>query len=164
MSRSAPTTPTTSTAVPLPWRDVSDSAARTRAGSLAALLRLAEAATLASAAGLRSVLDLRGTSAIGVAPPAVEEGPVVEPAAPELQPQDSAEGAASAEPLVPHWDELNLARIRGRLPRLSLDQVRSLLAYEHAHAGRLPIVAMLENRIRKLEGQPPEAEAASPAD
>ncbi len=165
---------------------------RTAAGSAATLLRLAEAATLTTAAGVRSLLDLTrlsprsadpqaGTAApghdhpeIAVAAEAVDVVEVAEVAteaesAEESSPtghtddtdtRDTDAGAGDTDgaddPLVPHWDELNLARIRGRLPRLGLDELRSLLAYEQEHPQRPQVVAMLENRIRKIEGQDAE--------
>ena len=125
----------------------SEAAARAAAGSAATLLRLAEATTLAAAAGVRSVVDLTRSS------PRPERQQAARPL-----PTGIGEGevAAPDAPPVPHWDELNLARIRGRLPRLSLEELRSLLAYEHAHAGRLPVLTMLGNRISKIEDQSTE--------
>ena len=239
------TRPRSTTAGPArQWRVVSEAAARSASGSAATLLRLAQSATLASAAGVRSMLDLTRTPltrtpltrSVAPAPtqdatpdatlePAVDttsdtavdtavdttldstaaptpdavlpagEDVAPSPAEPadealdDRAPEDGdvdsseeidevneveAEGhedpeSAEAEdlegPLVPHWDELNLARIRGRLPRLSLDEISSLLDYEREHAARPPVLTLLENRIRKLQGksadEPAEQDPAS---
>lgn len=84
---------------------------------------------------------------------------------PEAAPEPASELAeAPADPVVPHWDELSVASIPGRPTRLSLEDVRSLLAYEHAHAGRLPVLRMLENRIRKTEGESGDEDRAATAE
>jgi len=198
------------------WRVASEAAARSASGSAATLLRLAQSATLASAAGVRSVLDLTrlpltrtpltrsgapslpqdatpdttpapdaALPAGGVLPPspAASADDTQDDSAPEGdedldspeqvdeveagsdEDSESAEDEDPEGPLVPHWDELNLARIRGRLPRLSPDEISSLLDYEREHAARPPVLTLLENRIRKVQGQsadePAEPEPAA---
>ena len=51
---------------------------------------------------------------------------------------------------IENYDELSLASIRARLPRLDSVDVRMLIDYETAHAARLPILTMLSNRLAKL--------------
>jgi hypothetical protein len=51
---------------------------------------------------------------------------------------------------IPNFDHLTLAQVRGRLRRLSVDELVLLRNYERAHADRLPIVTMLDNRISKV--------------
>ena len=66
--------------------------------------------------------------------------------------------AAAAEPRVPasadlplaDFDHLTLGSLRARMQRLDVDQLLELHAYEKAHADRLSVVTMLENRIAKL--------------
>jgi hypothetical protein len=106
------------------------------------------------------------------APPA--EVPVPAPTAqvPEAAKQVGAPGAATAEadaavaaaveaddlPSEPTRDELPIAdfdsvsvpSLRSRLRRLSLADLAMLREYEQAHAHRLPVVTMLDNRIAKL--------------
>ncbi|MCW2605754.1 MAG: uncharacterized protein JWO60_447 [Frankiales bacterium] len=48
------------------------------------------------------------------------------------------------------YDHMTLGSLRGRLRSLSLEQLGQVRAYEKAHADRLPVVTMLDNRIAKL--------------
>jgi hypothetical protein len=52
---------------------------------------------------------------------------------------------------VPNYDDLSVASLRARLRNLDQSQVRMLLDYEKAHAGRADVLAMFERRITKLE-------------
>lgn len=90
-----------------------------------------------------------------------------------------AESAAEAAKVVPgeelpaaelplsDFDHLSIGSLRSRLPRLDRDQLVQLLSYERAHADRLQVVTMLENRIAKVEGEaaaaPPSGETAQQA-
>ena len=51
---------------------------------------------------------------------------------------------------LPDYDHMTLGSLRGRMRSLSVDQLVQIRAYEKAHADRLPIVTMLDNRIAKL--------------
>lgn len=48
------------------------------------------------------------------------------------------------------YDHLTLPALRARLARLDLTSLVQLRDYEKAHANRLPVVTMLENRIAKV--------------
>ena len=48
------------------------------------------------------------------------------------------------------YDHLTLGSLRGRLRSLDVTQLVRLRGYEKAHANRLPVVTMLDNRIAKL--------------
>jgi hypothetical protein len=48
------------------------------------------------------------------------------------------------------FDHMTAPQLRGRLRRLDRVQLVQLLDYERAHAHRVPIVVMLENRLTKL--------------
>lgn len=71
---------------------------------------------------------------------------------------------------LPDYDHLTLGSLRGRMRSLDLPQLIQIRDYEKAHANRLPIVTMLDNRIAKLAtdpttplsggGQAPEEKAA----
>ena len=68
-------------------------------------------------------------------------------------------GAASAEPAhdelpLPDYDHMTLGSLRGRLRSLDVAQLVTVRAYEKAHADRLPVVTMLDNRIAKLSTDP----------
>ncbi len=51
------------------------------------------------------------------------------------------------EPVLPGYDELTLAQLRGRLRRLSEEQLSKLLDHERAHQRRPEFERMLANRI-----------------
>ena len=51
---------------------------------------------------------------------------------------------------LPDYDHLTLPSLRARLARLDLVSLVQILDYEKAHANRLPVVTMLENRIAKV--------------
>jgi hypothetical protein len=76
-------------------------------------------------------------------------------------PSTAAEGAdLSPDDLaIPDIDHLTLASLRARLRQLDVPQLVTLRAYELAHANRLQVVTMLENRIAKLEADGPHAPA-----
>jgi hypothetical protein len=81
------------------------------------------------------------------APPAPAEAPAA-PAAPPPGP------AAGALPLA-NYDELTVASLRARMRVLDPAQLRTLIAYENAHAGRADVVGMFERRIAKIEAGGP---------
>jgi hypothetical protein len=69
-----------------------------------------------------------------------------------------AEAPAPAQPSsaalpVPNYDDLSVASLRARLRNLDTAQVRALLDYEKANAGRAAVLTMFERRIVKLESQ-----------
>ncbi len=55
---------------------------------------------------------------------------------------------------LPDYDHLTLGSVRGRMRSLDVPQLVQLRDYEKAHANRLPIVTMLDNRIAKLATDP----------
>ena len=55
---------------------------------------------------------------------------------------------------LPDYDHLTLGSLRGRMRSLDLPQLVQIRDYEKAHADRLPIVTMLDNRIAKLANDP----------
>jgi hypothetical protein len=97
--------------------------------------------------------------------PAAEPGPAAaEAKAPAAEAKPAEPPAAHAEPTtaepaapdqaalpVPNYDDLTLASLRARLRNLDQPQVRTLLDYEKAHAGRPDVLTMFERRIAKLE-------------
>jgi hypothetical protein len=60
---------------------------------------------------------------------------------------------------LPEFDHMTVGSLRGRLRRLDAVSLVQLLDYEQAHAARVPIVSMLENRLRRVleEGEPADA-------
>ncbi|MCW2679427.1 MAG: hypothetical protein JWM62_828 [Frankiales bacterium] len=55
---------------------------------------------------------------------------------------------------LPDYDHLTLGSLRGRMRSLDLPQLIQIRDYEKAHADRLPIITMLDNRIAKLANDP----------
>lgn len=117
----------------------------------------AEAAT--AVAGTPDVAEAPADAA---APPETAAPP--EPAAPEEAespavakvPADAGPPAASRPEAVlpvPSYDDLSIASLRARLRNLDTAQVRALLDYEKANAGRAAVLTMFERRIVKLESQ-----------
>jgi hypothetical protein len=80
-------------------------------------------------------------------PPAAQ--PAAEPPVTEAVTEPAATGQAALP--VPNYDDLSLASLRARLRNLDQSQVRMLLDYEKAHAGRADVLTMFERRITKLE-------------
>ena len=79
-------------------------------------------------------------------------------ATPEVVEVVEAVALASTAPTVtdhdalplPDYDHMTLGSLRGRLRALSVDQLVQVRDYEKAHADRLPVVTLLDNRISKL--------------
>ena len=63
-----------------------------------------------------------------------------------------AEPAAEAPPL-PGYDDMSLASLRARLRALDPATIQAMLAYERAHAGREPVITMLERRLAKISAE-----------
>jgi hypothetical protein len=82
--------------------------------------------------------------------PAAEAKPAEQPAHAEPTAAEPAAPDQAALP-VPNYDDLTLASLRARLRNLDQSQVRMLLDYEKAHAGRPDVLTMFERRIAKLE-------------
>ena len=51
---------------------------------------------------------------------------------------------------LPDYDHMTLGSLRGRLRSLSVAQLVQVRDYERAHADRLPVITLLDNRIAKL--------------
>jgi hypothetical protein len=100
-----------------------------------------EPAAAAEPAASPEPADIGAGPAVDTAPRPADVAP--EPAAP------AAPGPAALP--VPNYDELTVASLRARLRNLDPSQVRSLLDYEKANAGRPAVLTMFERRIAKLE-------------
>lgn len=77
---------------------------------------------------------------------------------PPRPPAMPAPAVTVTEPAPPHaelpledFDHLTVGSLRSRIRPLDVEDVRLLHAYEVEHANRLPVVAVLSNRIAKLE-------------
>jgi hypothetical protein len=55
--------------------------------------------------------------------------------------------------VLPDYDRLPLAQVRGHLQDLSAAQVSELLRYERARDNRAPFLTLLTNRLVTLEHQ-----------
>ena len=69
--------------------------------------------------------------------------------------EEATPGATLSHDELPldDYDHLTLGSLRARLPRLDAVALVQLLDYERAHAHRLPVLTMLENRIAKIGAQ-----------
>jgi hypothetical protein len=77
--------------------------------------------------------------------------PFVEAVQERLEPAAESGGALTHDALpLEDYDHLTLPSLRARLVRLDLSALVVILDYEKAHANRLPVVTMLENRIAKV--------------
>jgi hypothetical protein len=99
--------------------------------------------TAGAAPAAESVLADESAPATG-APPAAETAPSQQTAAKRTVHDETSLP-------VPNYDNLTVASLRARLRNLDPSQVRTLLDYEQANAGRAAVLTMFENRIAKLE-------------
>ena len=93
-------------------------------------------------------VDLPAGLAEGAA--AVEEA--LDDSAP-ADPTAGLDGYLAVEPPIPHYDELSIPQLRGRLRALSEQQIEALVAYERSTAARPPYLTMLENRLVTLRSR-----------
>ena len=107
---------------------------------------------------LLSEEDLPATKPAEAAEPAAAEAkpPTAKAKPPAAEAKPAAAHSVPAAPdqaalPVPNYDDLTLASLRARLRNLDQSQVRVLLDYEKAHAGRSDVLTMFERRIAKLE-------------
>jgi hypothetical protein len=61
---------------------------------------------------------------------------------------------------LPDYDHMTLGSLRGRMRSLTIEQLVQVRDYEKAHADRLPVITMLDNRIAKLAS---DADAPQPS-
>jgi hypothetical protein len=78
--------------------------------------------------------------------------PVTEAAVAEAAPVAPVAETEPGPPL-PNYDELSVASLRARLRNMDVAQLRQLVQYESAHAGRADVITMFERRMAKLEAE-----------
>jgi hypothetical protein len=97
-------------------------------------------------------------NAVVPVPEAVPEPPIGRTAA-VLLPDDVQEEVAQLTPgadlghdelPLPDFDHHTVPQLRGRLRTLGLAELVQLRDYEQAHAARVPVLTLLDNRIAKL--------------
>lgn len=73
---------------------------------------------------------------------------------------EAIDDATPAGPAVAHdalpledYDHLTIGQLRSRIRSLSLEELGQVQAYEVAHGNRLPVLAVLTNRLRALESK-----------
>lgn len=59
-------------------------------------------------------------------------------------------GTSSSELPLPDYDHLTLGALETRLHGLGSSEIGLLLDFEHAHAARLPVLTLLENRQKAV--------------
>ncbi|HUR14038.1 MAG TPA: hypothetical protein VM097_06055, partial [Mycobacteriales bacterium] len=79
----------------------------------------------------------------------------------QLVPDIEVEEEAPAHQDLPleDFDHLTVGSLRSRIRSLDLTDLRLVHAYETEHANRLPVIAVLGNRIAKLEKEQQTATA-----
>jgi hypothetical protein len=82
--------------------------------------------------------------------PAVVSEPTAESEQAVTEPAVTPEASVTSLPL-PNYDSLTVPSLRARLRNLDPAQLRTLVDYEKAHAGRADVLTMFERRIAKLE-------------
>jgi hypothetical protein len=92
-----------------------------------------------------------GEPAVTGEPAAAGEPAVTGEAAAAGEPAPQPAAARAAGLPLPNYDGLTVASLRARLRNLDPPQLRVLIDYEKANAGRADVVTMFERRIAKLE-------------
>ena len=107
----------------------------------------ANAASAAAPAGTAPAEAVPAAAAPAAAAPAGAARPAA--AAP---PAAAGTSPAGGDLPLAGYDELSVASLRARMRNLDPAQLRVLVGYESAHAGRAAVLAMFERRIAKIEG------------
>jgi hypothetical protein len=84
----------------------------------------------------------------GAATAAADAAVAAVEAAEDLPPEPSRDDLP-----IPDFDSVTVPSLRSRLRRLSVADLAMLREYEQAHAHRLPVLTMLDNRIAKLAAE-----------
>jgi hypothetical protein len=63
---------------------------------------------------------------------------------------------------LPDYDHMTLGSLRGRLRSLTVEELVAIRDYEKAHADRLPVVTLVDNRIAKLTLESAEPSPGGP--
>jgi hypothetical protein len=108
--------------------------------------RAAETGTHAETAATAETVPAAQPAPATATPPAAETGPSRRTAAKRTVHDETSLP-------VPNYDNLTVASLRARLRNLDPSQVRALLDYEKANAGRADLLTMFERRIAKLESE-----------
>jgi hypothetical protein len=112
-----------------------------------------EVTEVAAVVEVTEVAEVSGASEASEVASAVSPGPAAAPAESEQTPTEPSvtpEAPPTSLP-VPNYDTLTVPSLRARLRNLDTAQLRTLLDYEKAHAGRGDVLSMFERRIAKLE-------------
>jgi hypothetical protein len=108
-------------------------------------------ATVSLAPATTEVTSPAHTSRAAAEPAAVTEP--TEPPAAAAQPAEPPAGrpeTAGDVPPLPGYDDLTLPSLRARLRGFDADTLRTLLAYEKAHARRDDVITLFERRLAKI--------------
>ena len=121
---------------------VIDDDADVEAERIAADARVAHA-TATARAGAR---PRPGPSAAAMGAPGVVSD-VVEKISDQLQ---IAQPVSADDLAIPDFDNVSIGSLRARLRSLSIEDLVTLREWEKAHAHRLPVITLLDNRIAKV--------------
>jgi hypothetical protein len=125
---------------------VIDDGADVEAGRIAADARVAAASATANATVKANARPTPPSAAVQAgAPGAVTD--IVEKVSEQLQVEDPQ----SAQDLpITDFDNVSIGSLRARLRSLSVEDLVTLREWEKAHANRLPVLTLLDNRIVKV--------------
>jgi hypothetical protein len=110
------------------------------------------AAPAEPAVGEPEAVERAAGGAGGLEPPIGRTEPVVLPDHVQAEVAQLTPGADLAHDELPlaDFDHQTLPQLRGRLRTLDLAELVQLRDYEQAHAARLPVLTLLDNRIAKV--------------
>lgn len=118
-----------------------------REAAAAALSQAKQTARETALAGARASEPAREVGAPGTATVVAEE------AARDVRSARPAEAPHRDDLPIADFDNATLGSLRARLRRLTLEDLVVLRDYEQAHAHRLPVLTMLENRIARVRAE-----------
>ncbi len=109
-----------------------------------------------SSAGVAASATAAAAAGSATLEPTAEDLPSAPPAAADLagspEPEPAPTGGAGPN-VLPGFAEMTVPQLRGRLRRLSADDLQVLLDWELAHGNRPPFVTMLTNRIATVTAE-----------
>ena len=82
-------------------------------------------------------------------------GSIADEPAPQSGPAGDAAAGTAGPAVLPGYEEMTLAQVRGHLRELSADDVTVLLDYERSGGNRAPFLTLLSNRLVTLDAQQP---------
>jgi len=134
----------------IPGEDTSKAASAATAPPVPEVIEAEEVIEVAEAPEVTETAEAIEVAEASEVIEAVAPGPAAISEQIPAEPPVAQEPSATSLP-VPNYDNLTVPSLRARLRNLDTAQLRMLLDYEKAHAGRGDVLTMFERRIAKLE-------------